>query len=249
MNSPNQLSFLPDDYLARKARRRTNAICAALFLVIASSVVAAFVVDEEANRRIETRHTEVARLYTAAAEPIAQLSQMQDEQRRVAHQAEMTASLLEKVPRSNILAELTNARPDGVDLLDLKLNSKLRQPPPAPPKTAFEQKKAQLLAAKNGPAVDSTATMDLQKYDVTLKLTAVAPTDVQAAQYMRTLSGSPLFQDVNLVVSEDYKQGDERLRKFELEMSLKPDADVTPGSALGMTKTAAVEVDASPQGN
>ena len=30
--APNELSFLPDDYLERKARRRTNAICAVLFL-------------------------------------------------------------------------------------------------------------------------------------------------------------------------------------------------------------------------
>ena len=34
MGAPNELSFLPDDYLERKARRRTNAICAVLFFFI-----------------------------------------------------------------------------------------------------------------------------------------------------------------------------------------------------------------------
>ena len=33
MSSPNQLSFLPDDYLETKRRRRTNFVCALLFLV------------------------------------------------------------------------------------------------------------------------------------------------------------------------------------------------------------------------
>ena len=34
MSAPNQVSFLPDDYLARKAQQRTNIICAMLFLIV-----------------------------------------------------------------------------------------------------------------------------------------------------------------------------------------------------------------------
>ena len=34
MGAPNELSFLPDDYLERKARRRANAICAVLFFIV-----------------------------------------------------------------------------------------------------------------------------------------------------------------------------------------------------------------------
>ena len=41
MSAPNQLSFLPDDYLARKAQRRANLICATLFIVAAVAAMEA----------------------------------------------------------------------------------------------------------------------------------------------------------------------------------------------------------------
>ena len=44
MAAPNELSFLRDDYLERKARRRTNAICAVLFCVVISAIGGAFTV-------------------------------------------------------------------------------------------------------------------------------------------------------------------------------------------------------------
>ena len=54
-----------------------------------------------------------------------QVQQMQEKQRTMAHQAELTASLLEKVPRSFILAEITNGMPGGVSLLDFQLEARV----------------------------------------------------------------------------------------------------------------------------
>ena len=51
MAAPNELSFLPDDYLERKARRRTNAICAVLFCVVISAIGGAFTVTERSRPR------------------------------------------------------------------------------------------------------------------------------------------------------------------------------------------------------
>ena len=53
MGSPNQLSFLPDDYLERKAARRTNAICAVLFLLVIGGVGSAFTISENATKTID----------------------------------------------------------------------------------------------------------------------------------------------------------------------------------------------------
>ncbi len=57
---------------------------------------------------------------------------------------ELAATLLEKVPRSNLLAEFTNSLPPGVSLIDLALESRERAAPPQRAQTAFEQKKAAL---------------------------------------------------------------------------------------------------------
>ena len=60
MGSPNQLSFLPDDYLERKAARRTNAICAVLFLVVIGGVGSVFTISENATKAIDKQFANCA---------------------------------------------------------------------------------------------------------------------------------------------------------------------------------------------
>src|SRR5438874_12888911 len=147
MAAPNELSFLPDDYLERKARRRTNAICAALFFIVICAIGGAFTVTEKSVREIEKQYTAVETQYTEAAKRIEQVTQMQEKQRTMARQAELTASLLEKVPRSFLLAEITNDMPPGVSLLDFVLEARVNNTAPAAPKTAFDARKAEIDAA------------------------------------------------------------------------------------------------------
>src|SRR5437773_2504607 len=133
MGSPNQLSFLPDDYLERKAQRRTNAICAVIFCVVIGGVAATFTLSEKATKTIDSEYASVDAQYVNEAKRIEQVRQMHEKQQRMAHQAELTASLLERVPRSFILAELTNSLPGGVSLLDFQMESRLRQKPVVAP--------------------------------------------------------------------------------------------------------------------
>src|ERR1041385_872739 len=144
MAAPNELSFLPDDYLERKARRRSNAIWALLFCTVLGAISSAFWVTERSMREIDQQASTVDQQYTEAAKRIEQFQELQEKQRTMAHQAELTASLLEKVPRSFVLAEITNGLPAGVSLVDFVLESKQRQGAVVPQqsKTAFEVKPA-----------------------------------------------------------------------------------------------------------
>jgi Tfp pilus assembly protein PilN len=234
MGQPNELSFLPDDYLERKAQRRANAICAIMFVLVMGGVGSAFTLSERATRRVDAEYARVEKQYLAEAQRLEQVRQMQEKQKRMAHQAELTASLLEKVPRSFLLAEITNSMPAGVSLLDLNMESKVKIKPaaapgaagaaggPAAPKTAYEQKKA----AKAGPAAPPLP--EAKSYEVTIKVTGVAQTDVQVAQFLSKLSRSRILRDVNLVITDEFKQagGEEKLRRFQIDMMLNPDATV-----------------------
>lgn len=239
MSAPNQLSFLPDDYLARKAQRRTNIICAALFLVTMGGIASAFTLSERATRDLVRRHNDVDQRYAEAAKRLDQVKQMQEKQRRMAHQAELTASLLERVPRSYLLAEITNSLPAGTSLVDLKLESKPRPVIAGPVKTPFEQKKAELEAAKAGKPAGPPPPQP-KVYDVSVRLSGVAQTDVQVAQFINRLSRSKLLSDVNLVVVDEFALDNDKVRKFELNMQLNPKAVVDP--AKDAPKTAAVEL-------
>lgn len=235
MNTPNQLSFLPDDYLEKKAQRRSNLICAGLFVVVMSAIGAAFTFSERTIRRVEAQHAEIEKEYADAARRIQQVQKMQEKQRHMAQQAELTASLLEKIPRTFLLAELTNALPAGTSLIDFNLESKRRAAPVAEAKTAFEQRKAKKTEEKQ------PETAQPRVYDVNMKLTGMAETDVQVAQYITRLNRSPLLKDVNLVISDQFNREGRNLRKFQIELSLMPDVDVSQVKLL--TKTAAVELE------
>src|SRR5438477_4758139 len=145
-NSPSQLSFLPDDYLELKAQRRTNAICAGLFAVVVLVVGVTFRYTERSIAGVELEYADISRRYAEAAAPIEQFRRMQDQQRKMETQAALSASLLEKVPRSYLLAEITNSLPANVSLIDLGLSTALKNPAPNPAqfKTIYEQKKAEI---------------------------------------------------------------------------------------------------------
>ena len=227
MGSPNQLSFLPDDYLERKAARRTNAICAVLFLLVIGGVGSVFTISENATKAIDKQYNKIEEQYVGEARRIEQVRQMHEKQQRMARQAELTASLLEKVRRSDILAEVTNCMSPGVSLLEFNLESKPRQVGGAanqPTLTAYELKKLQRETANKAPEQKEAVA---KVYDVFMKVTGTAYNDGQVAQYIARLTKSKLLKDVNLAVTDEFVQGDDKLRKFQIEMMLDPDADLT----------------------
>ncbi len=244
MKSPNELSFLPDDYLERKAQRRTNAICATLFMVVMVAIGSAFTYTERSMRAVERDHASIERQYTDAAKRIQQVQQLQDKQRTMAMQAELTSSLLEKVPRSFLLAELTNSMPRGVSLLDLTLESKKKNVPQqsssASAKSTFEKKSAEAKKKPGAATPAATAAPVQPPPDVLVKVTGIAGTDVQVAQFITRLNQSKLLTDVNLVISDEYKDSRDASRKFQIEMLVNPHADVA--SIVEKPKVTAVEI-------
>src|SRR5947207_2149100 len=163
MGSPNQLSFLPDDYLERKAQRRTNAVWAVLFLVVIGGVGTAFTMSESATKIIDKQYSKIEENFVNESKRIAQVQQMHEKQQRMAHQAELTASLLEKVPRSHILAEVTNCLAPGVSLLEFNMESKLRVKAGSAAAnnqamTAYEIKKMARESARGGGAQEEKVT-------------------------------------------------------------------------------------------
>jgi Tfp pilus assembly protein PilN len=232
MAAPNELSFLPDDYLARKASRRANALCAGLSVIVMGAIASAFWFTERSMRVVESRAASVDQQFTDAARSIDQVNKMKAQQRKIVRQAELAASLVEKVPRSNLLAEFTNALSAGTSLLDFSLESRTKVNPSGP---ADRRKPAAGGAPAGAPQAEPV------KYDVYLKVTGIADTDVQVAQFMSKLTESKLVTDVRLMISDTFKQNDREMRRFQIEMLQNPGAEVKE-DAKPKTSTAAVEL-------
>jgi hypothetical protein len=236
MATPSQLSFLPDDYLERKAQRRTNVVCAVLFLLVISGLITAFTLRQRTRKELDMSFKRVEEEFIREAKNIERVRTMQDNQKRMAHQAELTASLLEKVSRSYILAELTNSLPAKCKLMDFELTSKPRQSSAAAAakKVELSEYEKKKMAREKGaaPAPTVQPAVEVRNYDVTIKLTGVAPTHDEVAKYVGTLSeATNLFKEVKLVVSEEHTAGEEgeKVRRFTIELTLSPTAEAKPG--------------------
>ena len=128
----------------------------------------------------------------------------------------MTAELLEPVPRSVILALLTNNLPGGVSLLEVRLSEKeITRAAPAPAKTSQYQAAGAKIAAQQQPTQKSVET--------TIEIKGIAPSDIEVAAYIAQLSRSILFDGVALVESKEHKIDETRFREFELRTTLVKD--------------------------
>ena len=215
-----QLSFLPEDYLARKAQRRTNVFCAIIAVIVMAAIGSAFSLTERLTRESERRHTQVEDQFASAARQIDEFKQMELKQRKMTRQADLAASLLEKIPRSIILAQIVNcaSAPADVAVSDMNLNSFKKQTQPAAPvKTA---------SPNQSPDGLNQTPAEPVVYDVRLRVAGEANTDMQVAEFIRRLSQCPLFKDVNLIISKQFTQDDRTVRQFQIEMSLNNDVDM-----------------------
>jgi Tfp pilus assembly protein PilN len=125
--------FLPDEFHARKTRKRSNLICGALFLTAMAGLGVGFAVSERSLRTLEAEHAAVDRQYDSAADRVLRLQRLADEEQRLARQSALAASYIDKLPRSYVVAQLTNALPPGVSLTSLEIDAAAKTPALQPP--------------------------------------------------------------------------------------------------------------------
>ena len=62
---------------------------------------------------------------------------------------------------------------------------------------------------------------------ISIALSGLASTDIDVAQLIANLNKSALFEQVNLILSEEFSDDDEILRHFKLMIALSPNAKVS----------------------
>lgn len=214
-----KVSFLPEDYQKKRLHRRTNLISIGLFTVVMAAIVMAFAVTDRQRAQVREQYQEVNEQFAEAARRLEQFDELQGRKRQIIRKANVTAVLVERVPRSLILAELINLMPAEVSLLELKLETKKATVPrgsrTALDKAKDKKKEADQANSDNGPELPK-----IPPTEATIYMIGVAETDVQVAQYMQALGRSPMFMELNLVFSQEDTVGKRDLRRFRVDMKL-----------------------------
>lgn len=217
-NMAEQHSFLPEDYLEKRAQRRTNFFSLTLFVIVMAGVVGAFYVTDQQRNDVKAMQQQVNGQFEEAARRLDQFEKLQQQRQQMVRKAQVTGTLIERVPRSVLLAELINAMPLNLSLLDLDVNTKVISR--APVVTTALEKARSKKNKKSAPVYQAPETR------VDIVLTGVAPTDVQVAQFMTALGNNELFSDQNLGYSEETTINGQSMRKFRVNIQLAPDTNV-----------------------
>lgn len=232
-------TFLPEDYVERKAERRTNVISVTLFVIVTMGVIAAFFVTNRQWNDVKHYQQAINVRYTQAAKDIEQLKILEQQSRDLEQKAQLTSALIEKVPRSIIMAELINRMPKNrIVLLELEFQSK-RLDRPVVVRQAAQQKKTSKSKSKGksrslaDKASEEAAPPEVRapQFDTSLYILGVAPRHRDIAQYLNSLQSCEMLYDVELIFSEATKIKDREMNKFRIEAKLKRDIDarkITP---------------------
>ncbi|MHC4990416.1 MAG: PilN domain-containing protein [Planctomycetota bacterium] len=217
-------TFLPEDYLAKKAERRTNVICLILFLVVMLGVLGAFLFTNRRLVKIKDRQQAINVQYHQAALQIEELNELESQKQEMLDKAELAAALVEKVPRSILLAELINRMPPRLGLIDLQLTSeRIKDKPKTPEKKTGDLPRRGRTKAE---AAVEAKKIKVPRYHVTVALKGVAPTDLEVSQYKGELSRYQLLKDVTLDYTEEKDIEGRRMREFRITMTLDNEADI-----------------------
>lgn len=213
----NNMNFLPEDYVERRQAARAAVIFIGLLVVVIAGIIGAYVYQQFDSRAVFDERDRVNAEFEDASKSITKAQEMDQEKARMVAKAELTTTLMERVRRSALLAELTTLQPKGLTILSLEL------------KTADAPLAAPAIAIDKAAGADASPVKPPQA-DVTIQLTGTAPTDGHVAQYIAALSKSKLLSEVNLLFSDEFKRtrdtNSDMVRKFHIEMKVNPDADL-----------------------
>lgn len=209
------INFVPDDYVQSNESRRANLMCLVLFSVVMAGLGGSSVLIRIRQRAYADQEALVNKKIGQMEESIKKFEDLQTKRKEMMRTALTTAELLEPVPRSVLLASLTNDLPPGVSLVRLSMVQKegRRTAPVRAPRSRYEA--AQARGGAQPEALSAEKALETR-----MEIEGIAPSDLQVAAYIEHLSSSVLMDNVALVESKEKKVGDVPLRLFKLTAML-----------------------------
>ncbi len=231
-NQPSQSTFLPTDYVKGKTQSRANVLALLLFGAVLVGVVGAFFLNNNRLRGVLDHEQQVDDQTRSAAEHLDQLKLLRGQREQMLESAELVTALIEQVPRSVLLAELVRGMPEGLVFTDVTLEGeriKLSRPSGGGatqgmrPRATTQSLSSRVTVGKD----DESKTKVLPpRFKHRVVLSGLATENNNVADYLARLKSSPLLSGVELIFINETRVDDVDLRKFQITMSLRTDANV-----------------------
>lgn len=208
-----QIDFVPDDYIQRKESRRANFFYLALLALIVAGIMGAFALIKVRQNSVANEAKAVDARMAIVQQAIKQLEQLQIKKQEMMKTALLTAELIEPVPRSLIVAMLTNFLPDSVSLSNIKIMQKA-----APAQRLSQYDAIKAAATQRSSGQDSVTELEIE---------GLAASDIGVADYIANLSKSNMLENVSLVQSKQKDVGSGSYREFKLTAQVRANFTVS----------------------
>ena len=238
------INFVPDDYTQSNESRRTNLIYLVLFAVVMIALGGSFVSIKIRQRACYASEEVINTRMTEIREAIKQFEELQSKKREMMKTALTTAELLEPVPRSILLASLTNNLPPGVSLSKVELVQKKSKQTAVAKISKYQAAQAQKATSQSSNSqqasqLQSKAPENPEKLlETHIDIGGLAPSDLEVASYIEQLSNSSLLDNVALVESKEFKLQDSTIRQFKLSAMLRKNVHLTKDDIDGIKSKA-----------
>ncbi len=217
------INFVPDDYVQSNESRRTNLMYLVLLMVVMMVFGGSFMIIKIRQRTCNAKEKLVNTRLGRIQDDIKQFEELQTKRKAMMKTALTTTELLEPVPRSVLLASLTNALPPGVSLLRLSLIQKELKQTGHLAGPANRYREAQ---AKKATAAQAEVSRE-KLLETHIDIGGMALSDRQVAAYIERLNSSSLLDNVTLVESKEHKVEDMTFRQFKLTAMLRKDVHLS----------------------
>ena len=196
-----ELEFLPPWYSQARRHQRWLRLqaCVTLLLVLGLGLWLGL-----ANRNINRAHAALAAVDAQLAQSQLELEQLQV-QLKLKHQLEFQRQIVSRlglqVELSRMINTLEQVMPKEMSLCELSFDTDE--------------------SVKSAPSAAGTTNKDQQKNRMLrVRMLAVAPSDVDLANFLAGLTNVPFFQDVAMTTSHDKSEGGHIMREFEVTFGM-----------------------------
>ena len=234
-------SFLPDDYVAAKGESKANFLAVLLFSLVMFGVVSAFLMTNRRWEAVKGEQRRVEALYADEAQKIDDLKELERSREEMIRRLEITNILVEKVPRSVLLAELSRLAPAGLTFMEIELDSKRINAPVAAPAKPRSGTRSLAGNATVEPAPEPK--LHAPTYEYKLSVIGVADSNTQIADFLTSLKALDLLNGVELEYIRSTIEQDVPMRKFKIVAVIPPEADASTLAVIDDQRKVGAEQD------
>lgn len=208
-----KVDFLPNEYVQQRDTSRVNLLYLILLCAVMAGIGVTFSFIKLRQRSVQKELASITVSMSKARDQMELVEQLQAKGKGLMKTASITTGLPDVVPRTIILACLTNSLPDGVSLLNLKISDKAVVAAVVEEKSKTQYQAASAALAKS--SENDAASVRL--VNTFIDITGIAPSDIEVAKYIANIGNSFLLDSVGLVESKEHVIDEVKFRQFKLQ--------------------------------